>query len=322
MRQALPDGITSFVATHVEKRIRTREHRIKCQGGETPDQQMELVSKAFTAPMEIGDLAQAEGEIHIQCAKLAFTPCRFMMNHQRIESWQQPSATNKQREKLASISHGERVTFKRQLFDDGEVLVYEMVPFKERFINPKGDRIKTRQIRFPGAPAVVRPTVETRKKWGDPWRRTYLVDSVENGSRITKVYDPTQRITDIDPDVEELVRGHGREIHGDIIPRDVTWTEPAGDVRLIKGLKIPVRAGPHDLMYRLSLAMKKQELNAQFAMFNPEDWRYARAIAVSFDLERQIIIITFTWSRPRGVAGYTEAHACAWHVCQLSLSDP
>jgi hypothetical protein len=36
----------------------------------------------------------------------------------------------------------------------------------------------------------------------------------------------------------------------------------------------------------------------------------------------KIIIITFTWSGPRGVAGYTEAHACAWHVCQLSLSDP
>jgi hypothetical protein len=34
------------------------------------------------------------------------------------------------------------------------------------------------------------------------------------------------------------------------------------------------------------------------------------------------IIITFTWSGPRGVAGHTEAHACAWHVCQLSLSDP
>jgi hypothetical protein len=39
-------------------------------------------------------------------------------------------------------------------------------------------------------------------------------------------------------------------------------------------------------------------------------------------LSQQIIVITFTWSGPRGVAGYTEAHACAWHVCQLSLSDP
>jgi hypothetical protein len=24
----------------------------------------------------------------------------------------------------------------------------------------------------------------------------------------------------------------------------------------------------------------------------------------------------------RGVAGYTEAHACAWHICQPALSDP
>jgi hypothetical protein len=31
---------------------------------------------------------------------------------------------------------------------------------------------------------------------------------------------------------------------------------------------------------------------------------------------------TYTWSGPRGVVGYTEAHACAWPVCQLSLSDP
>jgi hypothetical protein len=27
----------------------------------------------------------------------------------------------------------------------------------------------------------------------------------------------------------------------------------------------------------------------------------------------RIVIITFTWSGPRGVAGYTEAHACAWN---------
>jgi hypothetical protein len=35
-----------------------------------------------------------------------------------------------------------------------------------------------------------------------------------------------------------------------------------------------------------------------------------------------LIIIAFAWSCPRGVAGYTEANACAWSVCQLSLSDP
>jgi hypothetical protein len=33
-------------------------------------------------------------------------------------------------------------------------------------------------------------------------------------------------------------------------------------------------------------------------------------------------IITFTWSGPRGVAGYTEANPCARHVCQPVLSDP
>jgi hypothetical protein len=30
----------------------------------------------------------------------------------------------------------------------------------------------------------------------------------------------------------------------------------------------------------------------------------------------------FTWSDPREVAGNTEAHACAWHVCQPVFSDP
>jgi hypothetical protein len=34
------------------------------------------------------------------------------------------------------------------------------------------------------------------------------------------------------------------------------------------------------------------------------------------------LIITVTWSGPRGVAGYTEAQACAWYVCQPVLSDP
>jgi hypothetical protein len=35
-----------------------------------------------------------------------------------------------------------------------------------------------------------------------------------------------------------------------------------------------------------------------------------------------MIIITLLWSGARGVAGYTEAHACTWHVCQPVLSDP
>jgi hypothetical protein len=36
----------------------------------------------------------------------------------------------------------------------------------------------------------------------------------------------------------------------------------------------------------------------------------------------RMLIITFTWSRPRGVAGYIEAHVCAWQSCQSVLSDP
>jgi hypothetical protein len=46
------------------------------------------------------------------------------------------------------------------------------------------------------------------------------------------------------------------------------------------------------------------------------------AIWKTFQRFQPIIIMTFAWSGPRVVAGYTEARACAWHVCQLVLSGP
>jgi hypothetical protein len=288
--QAFPDGITSFIASHMEKGIRIGTQRIKCKGGESPDQQAELVTRAFGKPVEISDWRlEADGEVHIQRARLAFTPMRFMMVGKVIDSWQQVSANNTNREKLASVLFGERVSLKRQLFDDGNVLVYETIPFAKRYVKRKDDGSKTRKMTFPGAPPPdqpIRMPVETRSRWGDNSRQTYMVESVVDGSKTTKVFDPTQRVTKVDPDVEEIVRGHNREVPGDVIERDVTWTGPAGNKVIVPKLKIPVKATPQDLVYRVCLALKKQELEASFVEIQPGDWSYARAIAISFQYER------------------------------------
>jgi hypothetical protein len=141
VRQALPDSITSFIAIHVEKGHKIASQRIKCKGGENPDQQAELVSKSFSKPMEISEwqIEHSDGEVHLQCARLAFAPIRFMMNRKVVDSWRQVSANNKQRERLASVLFGERVSSKRQLFDAGHVLVYEMTPFAQRYVKPRAD---------------------------------------------------------------------------------------------------------------------------------------------------------------------------------------
>jgi hypothetical protein len=121
---------------------------------------MALVTEAFTKPEEISDWAQRDdGTVCLQCARMAFTPIRFMMNTRVIDSWQQVSANTKHREKLASLLFGERVVLKRQLFDDGHVLVYEMTSFANPFGKPVDNRIKTRQMTFPGAPKRMRMPV-------------------------------------------------------------------------------------------------------------------------------------------------------------------
>jgi hypothetical protein len=114
----------------------------------------------------------------------------------------------------------------------------------------------------------------------------YMVESVVDDSKITKVFDPTQRITEVDPDVEEIVRGHNREIPGDVLERDITWTGPSGAKIIVHKLKIPVKATPQDLVYRMCLAPKKPELDCCFVEIQPEEWSYARAISVTFQYER------------------------------------
>jgi hypothetical protein len=136
--------------------------------------------------MEISEwhLEDEDNEVHLQCSRLAFFPVRFMMKGKVIDSWQQASATTKHRERLASVLFGERVSLRIRCFDDGQVLVYEMTPFAQRYVKPRDDRIKTRQHTFPGIPSQpVRMPVETRPRWGDNFRQTYVVNSVVDGSK-------------------------------------------------------------------------------------------------------------------------------------------
>jgi hypothetical protein len=85
------------------------------------------------------------------------------------------------------------------------------------------------------------------------------------------VYDPAQRVIDVDPDVEAAVRGAGREIGGEIIVRDVTWTGPGGVVKVIRKLPLPVQVRPQDLMFRMSLAIKRRELDARHVQIHSGD---------------------------------------------------
>jgi hypothetical protein len=90
-----------------------------------------------------------------------------------------------------------------------KTLEYVVVPYPKRFRKPKDDRIKTRRIVLPGAPPVNHSRVEARKRWGDPFLQTFLVDGVEDASKISMVYDATQRITDVDEEISLCYLFHG-----------------------------------------------------------------------------------------------------------------
>jgi hypothetical protein len=79
-------------------------------------------------------------------------------------------------------------------------------------------------------------------------------------------YDPTQIISEVDPDAEAEVRGHERDIPVETLSRTITWVEPAGDTKLMKKLSIPRKARPQDLMFRFALVTKRQELDARYAI--------------------------------------------------------
>jgi hypothetical protein len=132
--------------------------------------------------------------------------------------------------------------------------------------------------------------IETRKRWGGmDYRQKLLVDDIVTAEKITKVFDPTQRMTEVDPDVEAEVMAVGREVAGDTFKRTITWVWPNGGTTIIKKLLIPVRATPQDLLFRMSLAMKIQELDHRFTIITPEDWRHAKNIRVEFAYERPVL---------------------------------
>jgi hypothetical protein len=289
VRQAPPAGIDEFIAMHVEKWHKITEKRIRCKGNESLADQIHLIADALNTLMDIFDWSQKdEGPIFIQCSRAEFNEVTFILGDKSIHAWRQAKATDRHREKLASVLFDQKVVISQQLFGDDHV--YTVVPYSSRFRKPKDTRTMTRQLLLPGAPAVVRPPVETRKYWGDPVKeQRKLVDGVEDGSRFLLPYDPTQRIAEVDPDVEALVRGHGRDIPGETWPRTITWVGPAGDSKLVKKLLIPEKAGSQDLLFRFALATKRQELDARYVKITPEDWREGEAIRIEFKLERPLL---------------------------------
>jgi hypothetical protein len=148
---------------------------------------------------------------------------------------------------LPSIRFDPRVSLKSLGVDGEGVKIHIMTPFAQRFKKPKDDRIATRQMTFPGAPPPDRRSrmpIETRKRWGGlEHRQTRLVEDVVSGEKITAIYDPTQRITEIDHDVEAEVTGSDRVVPGDTFKRTVTWVWPDGTTTIINKLK----ATPQDL---------------------------------------------------------------------------
>jgi hypothetical protein len=132
LRKALPATVEDFVADHIEKGRHVNQHRIKCKGGESPEEQAILVSKAFIKPMEINEWKEeSDGMIHMQCRRLEFTDIRFRMGDRVIDSWMQTSATTKQKKKLASVLFEQRVSLKAMGIDDEGVKVHDMTPFDD-----------------------------------------------------------------------------------------------------------------------------------------------------------------------------------------------
>jgi hypothetical protein len=88
VRQALPTTIDFFTADQVEKGRQVNQHRVKCKGGESPDERAMLVSKAFTRPMEISEWREeSDGVIHLQCRRSEFVDIRFRMGDRSIDPW-------------------------------------------------------------------------------------------------------------------------------------------------------------------------------------------------------------------------------------------
>jgi hypothetical protein len=54
-RHNLPDGVIEIVAVHVEEGVKIGEHRIRCKGNESPDEQTKLITNPYGALMDMSD---------------------------------------------------------------------------------------------------------------------------------------------------------------------------------------------------------------------------------------------------------------------------
>jgi hypothetical protein len=212
-------------------------------------------------------IGEKDGNIHLQCSRLGFVSIRFTMGEKQIDTWMQVNATTKQKEKLASVLFEQRVSLKRLGQDDEGVKIHEMVPFAQRYVKPKqsDDVIRQRQLSFPGALPPERRSrapVELRKRYeGSDYRQTKIIVDKVSGQKITLDYDPTQRLTQIDAEVEAELTGSDRAIPGDAFERTITWVWPDRTVLLINKFILPVRATPQDLLMRICRVLKIPELS-------------------------------------------------------------
>jgi hypothetical protein len=192
--------------------------------------------------MNISEWQAVDDQIVIQVNRVTITEVVFHLGDKTEQAWSQVRASTKQLEKLASVLFDQRVCIQHELFR--ETLEWMVIPYNHLYRKPKDQRIRTRQPTFPGARPVIRPPMEGRKRWGDPYRQTDLVDGIE-------------------PDIEAEVRGASREIDAEVIHRDVTRTRPSGGSKVVRKLPIPTLARLQDLMLRLSLAAKSGTLETR-----------------------------------------------------------
>jgi ribonuclease HI len=166
-----------------------------------------------------------------------------------------------------------------------------MVPFVQRYVKPRNDdAVRFRQMTFPGDPPPdkrSRPPLELRKRYGGlDYKQTRLVEDVVSGEKIVMTYDPTQRITQVDPDIEAELTGADKIVPGDTFIRTITWVWPNGTTTIVQKFNLPVRATPQDIMVRLCAILKIPELRQEFTIITPENWRYAKAIRIEFAYHR------------------------------------
>jgi hypothetical protein len=78
-RQALPESIKEFVAIHMDKGKHIQQHTIKCNGGESPDAQVVLITEAFGRLMDISEWWAVDYHVTIQVRRAGFNEVAFLL---------------------------------------------------------------------------------------------------------------------------------------------------------------------------------------------------------------------------------------------------